>query len=45
MNHLQCVNREWQTGGMGHELPRHLIAAAAAVPLKAATPVVRHRGR
>ena len=29
----------------GQTLPRHLVGCAAAVALKAATPVVRHRGR
>jgi hypothetical protein len=29
---------------MGHELPRHLVGGAAVSPLKAATPIVRHRG-
>jgi hypothetical protein len=29
---------------MGHQLPRHLNASAAALPQIAAAPTVRHRG-
>jgi hypothetical protein len=41
---LQCTEVSQQAVAVGHFLPRHLTARAAALPYKAAAPTVGHRG-